>query len=264
VTQTEAQHAGAELPVDPTIVASLHLFGVHGIGVARAITHMGADRFRLRKTPGLRFAKLLGTGDGRTFTLRDADPKLWGVFTVWDSAAAADAFDQAHSVPRSWRKWADESAVIRLRPLRWKGEWAGSQPFGDAERRSSTADWAGPVAALTRARIKTGQLVSFARAVPPVAADARSAAGLRFSVGIGEAPVGLQATFSIWDSEQAIDQFAYRQSAHREVIRRTHTDGWYAEELFVRFGVESATGTVKGASMEELSVGGVSSRGRFP
>jgi hypothetical protein len=253
--------SGSSPLVGPRVVASLHLFGVHGVGIGRAVTHMGTDRFRLRRTRGLRFAKLLGTGDGRTFTLRDADPSLWGIFTVWDSATAADTFDQAHAVPNSWRRWADETAVLRLRPLRWKGEWAGSHPFGEASHRTTMEAWNGPVAALTRARIKTTQLASFARAVPPVAADARQATGLRFSVGIGEAPVGLQATFSIWESDSAIDQFAYRQHAHREVVRRTHTDGWYAEELFARFAVESATGTVKGASMESLSMGEVGTRG---
>ncbi len=42
-----------------------------------ALLRMGYERLSLRSVPGLRFAKLLGTGDGRTFTLRDADPRHW-------------------------------------------------------------------------------------------------------------------------------------------------------------------------------------------
>jgi hypothetical protein len=227
--------------------ASLHLFGVHGVGIARAVTHMATDRVRLRSVPGLQFSKLLGTGDGRTFTPRDADPNLWGIFAVWDSADAASAFT-THRVVRGWESFADESCSVQLLPLKWKGEWAGKNPFG-SQRGSADVAWDGPVASLTRARIKPRQLRRFVAAVPPVAADALRAPGLRFAVGIGEAPIGLQATFSMWDSAQAIDQFAYRQAAHKEVIRRTATDGWYAEEMFTRFAVVSTTGTVKGENI---------------
>jgi hypothetical protein len=78
-----------------------------------------------------------------------------------------------------------------------------------------------------------------------VSADLRGRAGLRLAVGIGEAPVGLQGTFSVWESSRALRAFAYG-AAHAEVVRRTATEGWYAEELFARFAVLSAAGTVDG------------------
>jgi hypothetical protein len=232
-------------------VAALQLFGVSGVGIAHAFRHMATDRLLLRATPGLRFVKLMGTGDARTFTPRDADVRLWALFTVWDNPADRDRFVADHSVVRSWVRRSDEMAQWNLRPLRWKGAWSGRHPFG--EPRGVASDhhqWSGRVAVLTRARLKTAQIRSFLRAVPPVATEALHAAGLTYSVGIGEAPIGLQATFSVWESPQSVDTFAYRGDAHRSVIRRTATDGWYAEEMFARFAVESATGTVKGASME--------------
>jgi hypothetical protein len=234
----------------PDRVALLQFFTVSGLGVARAVGHMGTDRFRIRSSPGLRFAKLLGTGSGTTFRPTDADPKLWGILTVWDSTASAERFRDG-AVTKSWTRFADETADFTLRPLKWKGEWSRVQPFGTPRGAAVDADtFDGPVASITRARIKPTQLRTFLRAVPPVAADVAAAPGSLFRVGIGEAPVGLQATFSIWSSSGAVDQFAYRQTAHRTVVRQTTTSGWYAEEMFARFAVESATGTVKGATME--------------
>jgi hypothetical protein len=87
---------------------------------------------------------------------------------------------------------------------------------------------------------------SFWAAVPPVTEALHASPGLRLAVGIGEAPIGLQGTFSVWDGADALRAFAYRDATHREVIGRTATDGWYTEELFARFAVVQATGTVRG------------------
>src|SRR3712207_7693200 len=56
---------------------------------------------------GLRFAKLLGTGSGRNFTVRDADPRRWALLAVWDDERAAAAFETGDVVAR-WRRIADE------------------------------------------------------------------------------------------------------------------------------------------------------------
>jgi hypothetical protein len=82
--------------------------------------------------------------------------------------------------------------------------------------------------------------------VPPVAFDVARAPGLRLSVAIGEAPVGLLGTFSVWEDQSALEAFAYHGDAHRRVVRRTPAERWYAEELFARFEVLGAEGTVGG------------------
>jgi hypothetical protein len=202
---------------------------------------MATDRVRLRGTPGLRFAKLLGTGSGRTFTVRDADPLRWGLLAVWDDDAAADAFDRG-PLPGAWRRLADETWVARLEPLATRGLWSGREPFGRPEPRP----WRGPVAAVTRARLVLRRAARFWAAVPPVSADLRETPGLRLALGIGEAPVGLQGTFSVWDSTAALNAFAYRRAPHVEVVGRTQREGWYAEELFARFAVRGTSGTVDG------------------
>lgn len=229
--------AGASVPA----LVTLHLWGVPRRAVAAALTRMARDRRPLRHTPGLRFGKLLGTGDGRTFTVRDADPRRWGVLATWDSAAAAAAFDDG-PVVRAWDRLADERLRVRLRPLASRGHWARRRPFGDPVPTA----YAGTVAAITRARIAPRHLVTFWRAVPPVSADLRAADGLRLAVGIGEAPVGLQGTFSLWDSPDALTAFAYGRAPHLEAVRRTAEVGWYAEELFARFAVLDLDGTFAG------------------
>src|SRR3954465_13348386 len=123
---------------------------------------MAADRPALRRTAGLRFAKLLGTGSGRTFTPRDADPRRWGVLAVWHDASAATAFEQGHVVQK-WRRFAQGEWGARLRPLSARGRWSGQEPFG----RPSPDRWTGPVAAVTRARLVLHRAARFWRAGPP-------------------------------------------------------------------------------------------------
>src|SRR3954464_7638468 len=109
---------------------------------------MAADRRPLRRTPRLRFAKLLGTGSGRTFTVRDADPRRWALLGVWDDDAAADAFADGPLV-RRWGRLAGEGVHVRLRPRGARGRWSRREPFG----RPAPQRWDGPVAAITRARL---------------------------------------------------------------------------------------------------------------
>jgi hypothetical protein len=196
--------------------------------------------------PGLRFARLLGTGRGESFTPRDADPRHWALLASWDTAHAAERFE-SHPVIRAWGAHSVERWRLRLRPLASKGLWARGEPFGPAAVPAAPAIRSpGPYAVLTRARLVARQAVRFWKAVPPVAEALTRAEGLRFARGIGEAPVGLQATFSVWDGLDASAAFAYGTPEHRAVIARTAQTGWYAEQLFARFAVLDAQGLVEG------------------
>ena len=223
----------------PALV-TLHLWRVERASVPAALLRMGLDRARVRRTPGVRFAKLLGTGDGRTFTVRDADPLRWGLLATWSVASAARDFE-ASPVARAWSRLAVETWRADLRPVASRGTWSGRTPFGaPVPVRSS-----GPVAALTRARLRPAAAAGFWRSVPPVSTDLRGRPGLRAAVGIGEAPVGLQGTFSLWESGAAVSEFA-RGPAHAAVVARTAPERWYAEELFARFDVVGTEGTLDG------------------
>ncbi len=218
---------------------------VHRVAARRvpaAFVRMATDRRRLARTPGAVFSKLLGTGDGRTFDLRDADLRTWALLVAWTTQEAWRRFDQRSPVAQGWREISDERWVAELRPVSAKGEWAGRQPFGTGRRQ----DPGEPVAAITRARLRPSRMRTFWRAVPPVTLDLARRDGLLMALGIGEAPIGLQGTFSVWTSGQALTDFAYRGEAHRRAIRQTAQLDWYSEELFARFAVLRTHGTLDG------------------
>jgi heme-degrading monooxygenase HmoA len=226
------------------MAVTLTVWGVRPRRVPAAISRIALDRRQLRGTTGLRFAKLLGTGAGRTFTVRDADPLHWALLTVWDGDEDAEAF-AAGAVHRRWDRLSHERLQVRMTPVASRGRWAGVEPFsppGEPAGRRPT----GPVASITRARLRLSRATSFWRAVPPVSADLAAVEGLRLAIGIGEAPIGLQGTFSLWSSADALNEFAHRRPAHVEVVRRREPERWYTEELFARFAVRSVHGTFAG------------------
>ena len=49
--------------------------------------------------------------------------------------------------------------------------------------------------------------------------------------------MGLQGTFSRWESATALRDFAYAGSEHKKAIELTKSLGWYSEELFARFAI---------------------------
>ena len=221
----------------PFVVLDIWHVPTHSI--PRAFFNMGLHRRPLKKNSDLKFWKLLGTGSGKTFTMRDADPHHWALLTVWDSAHEYENFSST-SVMQSWQRISDQHAHLELEPLSSKGTWAEQNPF----HVDTPTRWDGATAALTRARIKPRWWISFWRSVPPVSVDLHQTPGLIASLGIGEAPVGLQGTLSVWRSNDAITQFASKQAPHRKVVERTHQTGWYAEELFARFKVLHMSGTL--------------------
>ena len=223
----------------PALV-TLHVWRVRPRAVPAALLRMATHRRRVRRTPGVHFAKLLGTGSGRTFTVRDADVHRWALLSTWSEPSAAAAFE-ASALVAAWERDAVESLRLDLRPLASRGRWSGHEPFGAPVPVRA----GGPVAALTRARLRPLRAAGFWRAVPPVSADLQRTPGLRAAVGIGEAPIGLQGTFSVWDSAAALTAFA-RADAHAAVVARTGPERWYAEELFARFAVVGGRGTLDG------------------
>ncbi len=144
-------------------------------------------------------------------------------------------------------KWihlfAKESFTILLEPIAGHGKWDKQEPFGKLDGR---IEYNGRVATLTRATIRLNKMKFFWKHVAPVASQMADAKGFIFSVGIGEVPWIKQATFSIWESVEDMKTFAYSMKEHSEVVKKTRTENWYSEDLFVRFSIKDSFGTING------------------
>lgn len=217
------------------VVIVAYFWKIKPSAIPFAFFAMALDRFVLHRLANVGFFKSLGTGKGETFTPADANTLRWGLIA---QVQDVDAFDQSFVIRRWRRNCVDEFRAV-LEPISSHGKWAGKEPFA-----ATVNSWDGQVVAITRARIKWHQNFRFWRSVPPVTMSLNSAPGLIAAIGIGEAPIGLQGTFSLWESSDAIKNFAYKGAAHKKAIADTATYNWYAEELFARFGVQDIRGTI--------------------
>ncbi len=188
---------------------------------------MAVGRRIARNIPGVSFAKLMGTGTGKTFTPTDADLKQWAVLFVSDNYETVDS----SRFIEGWKKRSTKIDRYLLNPISSHGKWSKQAPF----EISAPSNSDGPIVAITRARLKWSQAIRFWRSIPPVVTDLHNSPGLLFSIGIGEAPIGLQGTFSVWQSGAALRDFAYKNAPHRAAIEDTKRFDWYSEELFARF-----------------------------
>jgi hypothetical protein len=224
---------------------TLFVWRVRTSAIPFAFIRMALDRRYLRTLRGLTFYKLLGTGKGQSFTPRDADLWQWGLLAVGDEQALTD-LKRSQLVAR-WNKRSTERAHFDLRTLSSHGRWAQQEPFVTTpEGTSDGAKNPIAIAAITRARIKWSKNFTFWRAVPPVIDALERAPGLIAAIGIGEAPIGLQGTFSLWSDSKSLRDFAYKSEEHNRAIAATEAVGWYSEELFARFAVEAASGSLNG------------------
>ena len=219
------------------LVTVIYFWKIKQSKIGFALLRMALDRGALRRTKGVKFAKMLGSGKGETFTPRDADATRWGALVVIDSAQLS-ALDGSRTIKR-WRENSVEEVRYLVDPISSHGLWAKKNPFDYAKSAGE-----GEVVAITRARIKWSQNFRFWKAVPPVTSSLHSSPGLIRTIGIGEAPIGLQGTFSHWRSGADLRNFAYKGAAHQEAIAATERHAWYAEELFARFSVREIRGAL--------------------
>jgi hypothetical protein len=206
---------------------TIYLFTIRKSAIPFAFLQMAIGRRIARNIHGVSFAKLMGTGTGKTFTPTDADLKQWAILFVADDM---DVVEGSRFITR-WKKRSIKVDRYHLNPISSHGKWSRREPFTIGSPSRSDA----PVIAITRARLKWSQALRFWRSIPPVVTDLHQSPGLLFSIGIGEAPIGLQGTFSLWQSGAALRDFAYKNAPHRAAIEDTKKFDWYSEELFARF-----------------------------
>jgi spheroidene monooxygenase len=135
---------------------------------------------------------------------------------------------------------ADECLTALLGVASSRGSWGGVTLAPCA----TVADDQ-PIASLTRAAIRPRHAAAFWRHTPASEASLAQAPGCRLAVGLGEAPLLRQATFSLWDHSAAMTAYA-RQGAHLAASRGAWQHDWFSEWMFVRFAPLSIEGTWQG------------------
>ena len=193
----------------------------------------------LRQTPGLRLAKALGSGHRGGFGLRPG-LRRQGLFSIFDNERSADDFIASSPVMQAYRSHAAELCIAKLRATSSRGSWSGQ---GLAVTAAPAPD--GPVASLTRASIRPHKAPAFWHRSPPAEAALEQAEGCLLAVGLGEAPLLRQATFSVWENQAAMDAYA-RSGAHQAAIRAAYGQGHFSESMFVRFKPLRLSGRWKG------------------
>jgi len=223
------------------MIVSLTIVRYRKIFIPFALLAMAIHRLPMSMLKECKFWKLLGSGQNGTFDLQP-DWQQWGLLAVWDDREAFDEFHERSIVAGWWKMFTYERWTILCEPLQSHGKWDGQQPFG----KPDVNNYFGPVAVLTRATIRFSKLRGFWSNVDSVADIMAAAPGYVTSVGIGEAPLYRQATFSIWKSIDDVKAFAYESHEHAEVIKKTRMENWYSEELFARFKPVASFGTING------------------
>ena len=188
---------------------------------------MLTDRCRFRRVDGLVFAKVLGTGRGDD-TGPSADLLRQAYFLVWCDTAAAHRFLRSHPIARRWERLTVERE-LELRLVSGHGTWSGRAVLDGM--RSVPPD--GEIVVLTRARIRVRAWRAFGRASRRTAVAFRRASGSRWTLGIGELPVGLLGTLSCWSSADALEAFLASDVTHAEAA--AHAPEWFTDSLFARF-----------------------------
>ena len=206
-----------------------------------AFLAMAIHRLPLFFTKGCTFWKLLGCGKNGTFDI-NPDYQQWGLLAVWDNESSFEKFKTTSFIAKWWKTFCYEQYHIFCEPTEAHGLWSGKKPFGEPKIKGHT----GRVGVLTRATVRPTRLKNFWQNVPKVAAIMGQAKGFITSIGIGEAPFFMQATFSVWDSLEDVKQFAYKDQEHAEVVKLTRKENWYSEELFARFKIIKSEGTING------------------
>lgn len=223
-----------------------------------ALLSMMLFRLPLWLNKKISFWKLLGTGKNGTFD-KHPDWQQWGILGVQNSKLNVEGLepvDLGHpdinkhlygAFIAGWIKLFNcEVWTIILEPIEGHGSWDRKKVFGELPVRT---EYEGRIAVLTRATIRLSRLKNFWANVNSVAEQMNNAKGLVGSLGIGEMPWIKQATFSIWESKEAMKDFAYQMKEHAEVIRKTRAEKWYSEDMFTRFKILGTIGTIRSVRM---------------
>jgi hypothetical protein len=193
----------------------------------------------LKDIPGLLFGKVMGSGSNGGFTLRPSSTHQ-GVIALFDQAEHALAFMNGPVVSafrdRSASFWSGLLSVESSRGS-WDGQAWDPSPL-PSPLPELIEDEPRPqlLAALTRASIRPAKAMSFWKQAPAAQQDLRQSPGCLLAMGLGEAPLVRQCTFSLWQDTASMLAYSLN-GAHRKAIEQAYSKGYFSESMFVRMRV---------------------------
>lgn len=203
-----------------------------------------------KDVPGLTMAKVMGSGHGGGFSLRPSATHQ-GLICTFSHLDRARQFLDSPLV-QAYRSRAREcwSGILSVQSARghWdKQAWQPSSPEALGEVQMADAAWAAPFAVLTRASIVPTKAMAFWRYAPAAQAELTHAPGCLLAMGLGEAPLVRQCTFSLWQDTAAMLQYA-QHGAHQTASAAAYRHQFFSESLFVRMQVLQMAGVWQGRS----------------
>ena len=210
-------------------ITTLTIVKFKGKEIFWMLPQMELAKSALKGITGLRFFKLMGSGSKGGFSIIP-DLTTFAILCVWDKEVFADVFFNHSSFFQQIKLHARYEWTVFMHAANSRGEWSGRTPFTDF---CETKD--GLIAVLTRATIRWNHVLRFWLNVPKVSHSLKKSPGLIFSIGIGEYPLFMQVTFSLWEKRSYMAQFAYKNDHHTDVVRKTRQNNWFKEELFANF-----------------------------
>jgi spheroidene monooxygenase len=100
------------------------------------------------------------------------------------------------------------------------------------------------LAVLTRASIRPSKIAAFWRHAPASQQAMADAPGCSLAVGLGEAPVLRQCTFSLWQDTESMTRYA-RGGAHGAAAQAALRQDYFTESMFVRMKLLASSGDWK-------------------
>jgi len=200
----------------------------------------------MRETAGLQFVKVMGSGQDGGFSLRPS-PSHQGLiccFDHWSSAVNFLRGNHVKGMAERAREWWYGIFAVRSARGQWDRQaWA---PTEDAVLQEAVdfkphPDWLG---VLTRANIRPAKAMAFWRHAPAAQADLNIAPGCDIAVGLGEAPLVRQCTFSLWQDTPSMTHYA-QERAHLQAIQAAYRHEFFSESLFVRMQLLNMYGVWK-------------------
>jgi spheroidene monooxygenase len=232
-----ARESGAQPP--PGSAAVLVLVQYRAGALAWGLSRLVLGPRQLGAPTGLRFARILGSGRDAGFGLAPSFERQ-GLLAFFDGLPSARSFLATSAAVSGRQARASDYLTALLTVSACRGSWGGHTLRAGAPIAAEQ-----PVAALTRASIRPQHARTFWQHSPPSERSVGSAPGCQLAVGLGEAPLLRQATFSLWDSAQALSDFA-TQGAHHQAAQQAWQQKWFSEWMFVRFRPLAVEGRWRG------------------